>query len=58
MTAARFQNMRVGRLRHHEGEGLYYLTVWVSTPGQPRRQAVRGPFPTVKACAADLRATS
>jgi hypothetical protein len=50
--------MRVGRLYYKPGEGFRYLTVWISTPGNPRRSAVRGPFSTVEACGADLRAIS
>lgn len=49
--------MRVGVPRY-AGDGWYYVKVWMSTPGNPLNRAVRGPFPTVEACRADLRAIS
>lgn len=48
---------RVGRLYYRRGLGFRYLTVWTATP-PARLQALRGPFPTVEDCRADLRRIS
>ena len=53
---ARINGYKVGVPRYNPKKGWSYVTVWVSTPGQPHSFAVRGPFPRLEDCRADLNA--